>query len=516
MSRQATPSRPSPRPAPRHRRDPSDRQPASASPGQRPFSESLDALERLPRAVADDFHRAIALARRFNEAVVLPTRLATDRAVLADHDHLPREFLDAANRWGLFSLWIPRLFGGGGMNMLSLYAFMEELSAGCAGLANLIGAHYLGVTVLNASCNLRVTNRLLREVVRGEREGRPCTLSLAWTEPGAGTDQFETPLLPNARVRTRAERIAGGYRVNGSKVFISGGHLATWHLLIAYEDLRAPADSLVMLAVKSGTPGFSTGHKEHKMGQTACVASELVFEDCFVADEDVCHAPHLLAGIGITPREAAFRVISLFPAVTKPGVGAIAAGIARAATETALAHCATTRLGGERLADLQWAQMTLADMQRNQAIARTLYLEAAWAAGLRSMIRPLFTPAVFHLQRALPRFVHDRLIAPLLSTDGLNRLYRQANFTGECADDDRHMSGLGSLVKVACSDIAMENASLALDLMGATGTRHDAVAEKLLRDARLLQIYEGTNEINRVNLFARLQAPAVPGARVLA
>ena len=81
--------------------------------------------------------------------------------------------------------------------------------------------------------------------------------------------------------------------VNGSKVFISAGHVSTWHMLICYEDVRKPADSLIMLAVKTGMKGFTFGHKEHKMGQKACVASELIFEDCFVPDENVCFSKNL-------------------------------------------------------------------------------------------------------------------------------------------------------------------------------------------------------------------------------
>lgn len=482
--------------------------------GGRGLPDSLAALGRLPAGIRQEFEEAIALGRRFTEEVVRPAALDVDLRVSLDPDYLPLDFVRKANEWGLFSRWIPRLFGGGGMAMLSLYAFMEEISVGCAGLANIIGAHYLGVTVLCSSCNLRVTNRILREVAAGERSGRPCTLSLAWTEPDSGSEQFEKPLLPKARVRTRAEKVAGGYRLNGNKVFISGGHLATWHMVIAYEDLQAPADTLVMLAVKAGTPGFRTGRHEHKMGQKGCVASELVFDDCFVPDADACHAKEHVAGLGISPRDAALRVISLFPAVTKPGVGAIGAGVARAATEAAATYAAGKPLCDSRLADQQWAQLALADMHRRHITAKTLYMEAAYAAGLHSMIRLLYVKPAYHLSRWLPGWCLDRIVAPLLSLAWLNRHYRWLNLVQADAGAERHMSGLGSLVKVSASDLAYENCISALDLMGADGTRHALGAEKLLRDARLLQIYEGTNEINRINLFAQCVAPAIPGARV--
>jgi len=255
------------------------------------FMDSLNSLEaqhRLPARIKVDFHEATKLARRFIEKVIQPVYQDIDRKIMEDNEYLPVEFIRKANEWGLYTLWIPKMYGGQGMNMLSLYPFMEEISSVCAGLANLIGAHYLGVSVLCSSCNIKVINRILRAVVSECNKGNPCLISLAWTEPDAGTDQSEIPLLPQAKVRTLATKVADGYVVNGSKVFISAGHVSTWHMLICYEDIRRPADTLIMLAVKTGMKGFTFGHKEEKMGQKACVASELIFEDCFVPDENVC------------------------------------------------------------------------------------------------------------------------------------------------------------------------------------------------------------------------------------
>jgi alkylation response protein AidB-like acyl-CoA dehydrogenase len=106
------------------------------------------------------------------------------------------------------------------------------------------------------------------------------------------------------------------------------------------------------------------------------------------------------------------------------------------------------------------------------------------------------------------------LVAPLFNLEIVNHIYRKLNFEMTKAEDERHMSGLGSLTKFSCSDMAVANCAKALDLMGVDGTRHDAGAEKLLRDAKLLQIYEGTNEANRINLFSMHIAPGIPGVRV--
>lgn len=473
---------------------------------------SLEAQHRLPGRMTAEFHEAIALARRFNEEVVRPLHRVIDRKVFDDGEYLPEEFVAKAVERGLFTRWIPKMFGGGGMNMLSLYAFVEEVASVCAGLANVLGVHYLGVSVLSASGNLKLMSRILRDVARREKLGKSCILSLAWTEPDAGSDQVEAPLLRKARVRTTASKVAGGYLVNGSKVFISAGHLATWHMLICYEDLKRPAQTLVMLAVKTGTKGFGFGHKEKKMGQKACVASELVFDACFVPDEDVCFSADYAAELGITAEEACLKVIGAFPGVSQPGVGAVATGVARGACELALAYAANKKVAGEPLAERQWAQMILADMYKNVVAARSLYMEAAYGVARKSMIRMLFSKPLFYLSYILPAAFFT-LLAPLLETEVVNRVYRKMHFR-TVPDDEADVSGLGSICKFSCSDIALANSALALELMGSDGTRHDSGGEKLLRDAKLLQIYEGTNEINRLNLFLKKIAPSTPGIRV--
>jgi len=481
------------------------------------FMDSLNSLEaqhRLPARIKTDFHEAIKLARRFNDEVLRPIYQEIDRKIMEDNEYLPMEFIRKANEWGLYTLWIPKMYGGQGMNMLSLYAFIEELSSVCAGLANLIGAHYLGVSVLCSSCNMKVTNRILREVVSESEKGNPCLISLAWTEPGAGTDQSEVPLLPQAKVRTQAAKVKGGYIVNGSKVFISAGHLSTWHMLICYEDVKKPADTIIMLAVKTGMKGFTFGHKEEKMGQKACVASELIFEDCFVPDENVCFSKDQVSGFNISAREAGMKVISMFPAVSQPGVGSIGAGIARAACDAAIRYAAEKKIAGVRLINQEWVQMVIANMYANVMTARTLYMEAAYAAGLKSMLRLLFAKSLFYLSLYTPSWVFTRFVSPLFNLKIVNHIFRKMNFEWTSDEDERHMSGLGALTKFSCTDIAVANCAKALDLMGADGTQNDIGTEKLLRDAKLLQIYEGTNEINRINLFSQHIAHNIPGVRV--
>ncbi|MBP7584379.1 MAG: acyl-CoA dehydrogenase family protein [Spirochaetes bacterium] len=474
---------------------------------------SIEAVRKLPRGLHRDIRKATALARRFCDEVVRPHCKNVDLQVTGDNDYIPEDFIREACRWGLYTLWIPKLFGGKGMHFLSLYLFIEEISSVCAGLANVLSVHYLGLCVLFASCNLKIINRILREVVREEKKGKACLISLSWTEPDAGTDQQEEELIHKAKVQTLAVKTQGGYIVNGRKIFISGGHFSTWHITVCYEDLRHPGENIIMLAVKNGMKGFSFGHREKKMGQKACVASELIYDDCFVPDDCVCLSQERLAPFGMDLKELNMRIINLFTPISRTGVASIATGIARGAYELAMDYAVNKTIDGERFINLQWVQTHLAEMYKNYAMSQATVLESAYTNTQKSrMISMLFRRDAFFIINLLPRMFFTIFVAPFMKLKIVNRLYLKMTIGGDYSGN-RLASGIGSLIKFGCSDISVTNSCLAMELMGADGTRHDMGAEKFLRDAKLLQIYEGTNEVNRVNLFHTI-APHTPEIKI--
>ncbi len=475
----------------------------------------LRALRRMPKAVIGETEKAVELARRFNREVVRPRALELDLRKQKDPDYLPWDLVREANRWGFYTMFIPRIFGGKGVNFPALSCVLEELASGCTGIANLVGVHYLGVATLCASWNIRLMNRVMRDTVAGYRSGEPCLISLAVTEPDAGTDVEEVELVRKARVSCHARRVKGGYVVNGRKIFISNGHLSTWHMLIAYEDLKRPQSTTVMLAVRNGTPGFSFGRQEHKMGQKACPASELIFEDCFVPDENVCVSAEQSAGLlGGAVEDAIMQVIDYVVSGSRAGVGAFGTGVARGAFEEALHYAASTEVEGKPLINHEWAQCLLAEMYKNVAVSRLTYMETNYANSLYGMFKVLNYRPVFYLFKYLPRPVIDRVIRPLLDLDAVTRLFRKIYFDWQPPPFTRRTSGWASLSKFAATDAGVRNCQLALELMGRAGLRHDGGVEKHLRDSKLLQIYEGTNQLNRLNLFKCLIAPSVPGAVV--
>jgi len=477
-------------------------------PGLRDVMCGLESTARAPRAMIAETREAVALARRFNRAVIRHYALELDRRMQEDPDYLPWKFVEEANRWGLYTAFIPKIFGGRGLNLPALSYFLEELASACTGMANLVGVHYLGVATLTASWNIRLMNRLMRDTAEGERTGKPCLMSLAITEPGAGTDVEDVELVSKARVTCQAKKVDGGYLVNGRKIFISNGHLSTWHMLIAYEDLERPHQTTVMLAVKTGDEGFSFGRQENKMGQKGCPASELIFEDCFVPEDRVCFDRYQIEGTRgslnggkRSVEDYTMQVIDYVLSASRAGVAAFGAGVARGAYEEALRFARETEVDGRVLINHEWAQCLLAEMYANVALSRLSYSETNYANGLYGMFKVLQWKPFFYYVKYVPAPVIDRFIAPLLDLDVITWLFRKLSFDWQKEEEYQRTSGWASLAKFASTDYGVRNCRLALEMMGRAGARHDGGAEKHLRDSKLLQIYEGTNQLNRLNLF---------------
>jgi acyl-CoA dehydrogenase len=474
----------------------------------------LDAAPRLPGVMRRETRQVVAAARRFNDLVVRPGALELDRRKHEDPDYLPWEFVHQANRSGFYTMFIPKLFGGQGYNMPALSYFLEEIGSACTAMSNLVGVHYLGVATLCASWNMRLMNKIMRETAEGERTGEPCLISLAITEPGAGTDVEEVELVAKAKVTCHAEKVDGGYVVNGRKIFISNGHLSTWHMLIAYQDLNHPESTTVMLAVRNGMKGFSFGRQERKMGQKGCPASELIFEDCFVPDENVCFSATDIGGLKDSAEAVTMKVIDTVVSTSRAGVAGFGTGVARGAYEEALRFAGEAEIGGKLLINHEWAQCILAEMYKNVALARLAYVETNNANGQYGMFKVLQWKPLFYLLRYLPQSVIDTFYAPLLDLPVTTWLFRKIAFDWQGESSYQCTSGWGSLAKFAATDAGMKNCQLALELMGRAGLRHDRGAEKHLRDSKLLQIYEGTNQLNRLNVFKCFIGRSVPGARV--
>ena len=381
----------------------------------------------LPRALRR-YRRAV---REFARRELRPRALELDRE---PHGPAEREVLLAAARAGLLTDLLPWPLGSVPWSRmrhpLALVQSlkMEELCAACGGLGLLIGAHGLGSAPLLLSGDPGAIRRFLLPAYRRTRAGHPSLLAFAITEPGAGSDAEESVGAAGARPGTRVRRVAGGFRLSGRKVFISGGDLAeAVTVFAALED--GGMESWTCFLVERSRSGFSVARRELKMGQRASGAAELVFDDVFLPDDQV------VGGLG---RGWALNRATL--TLSRIPVGAIALGIARGAAEAAVEFARRARLGGRPLVSYQDVQIEIARMLTELEAMRALVWRSArtW--------RP-----------------------------------RQAR---------------ASMTKVFCSDAAVRVCERAMALMSDHGLLQAQRAEKAFRDARLTQIYEGTNQVN--------------------
>jgi alkylation response protein AidB-like acyl-CoA dehydrogenase len=176
-------------------------------------------------------------------------------------------------------------------------------------------------------------------------------------------------------------------------------------------------------------------------------------------------------------------------------------GVARGAYEAALSFANQNKIGGKPMINLEWVQCRLADMFKNVAIARLLYVETNYANGVYGLFKMLQAKPVYYLLKWLPVSFILPVSAFVIKLKITQRLMYKIQFDWQPEKSMQRTSGWSAMSKFAGSDIGMQNCHMAMEIMGQAGLRHELRIEKHLRDAKLLQIYEGTNQINRLDLF---------------
>lgn len=438
------------------------------------------------RSVDSTRSRATTYAQRY----VRPRALALDRRIGEDPAYFDWDLLNAGLPYRILSEVIPAQVGGVGGRSTNGAVLLEELAVACPGVANLVGAHMLGILPLLLTGPGHWVG-VLREIAEAERRGEPLLMGLAITEPEAGTDLEDPDLLRGARITTHARPVTGGYRLNGTKRFISNGNVARWLTVIMPTDPHHPAETWTAFLVDTRSEGFSVGRVEHKMGQRASPAAELIFDDVFVPTRALVGRE----GDGVTGTVGAL-------AASRAPVGAIATGIARGAYERLLAWLEQDpRARG--LLDREQVQLTLAQMTERIHLARQAYLHAADRFDA-TVGRPLSHPLVRALG-LVPSVVwrsevlRARMSAPWVKEETM-RVLRHATTDREVTE----ALALSSLAKANAADVAMWVTGAALDIAGLAAGPVRAELEKLWRDAKLTQIYEGTNELNRLEVYRGL------------
>jgi butyryl-CoA dehydrogenase len=457
---------------------------------------SLD--EQFPRVASNgggldvrELERLRTRAHRFAEEHVRPRALEIDRRTGEDPSWFDWDLVRAGAAHGMLSFLIPKPAGGDGGLSTQAAVVMEELCAACPGIALIFGAHALGISPLLLGGPSQ-WDGVLSELVASESTREPLLMACAITEPEAGTDVEDPDLLRHARITSHARRVPGGFRLSGTKRFISNGSVARWITLLMPTDPRCPAESWTCFLVDAHSEGFAVARAEHKMGQRACPAAELTFDGVFVPDERV---------VGREGDGATETTIVL--ACSRPPVGAIATGIARGAYERVLGWLQEDS-AARGLLERQHVQLALAGMEEDIHLARQIYMDAATELDHVALGGVMSHPAVRALGH-VPAGIRSR--APVRgwlhsdrARDATVALLRRT--TSERAVT--RSLALSSMAKARGGDVAMRVTGAALELVGLRSGPVRAELEKLWRDAKLCQIYEGTNQLNRLEVYRGL------------
>ena len=176
--------------------------------------------------------------------------------------------------------------------------------------------------------------------------------------------------------------------------------LAEWTVFYAYTDLKKPSQSMIGMVVRTGTKGFSMGRHEDKMGQRVCPASEIIFEDCFIPDDQVLiDATTIKKYTSRSQMEVMQRHFDYISSTSKAGVCAIGVGVARGAFEDALKFAVSTEIKGRLLVNHEWVQSMLAEMHKNVIMGRLAYQEANYVNCHRGVFETLqMKPSYYYLK----------------------------------------------------------------------------------------------------------------------
>lgn len=381
-----------------------------------------------------DEHKMIRdMAKTIADEVVRPVAAEYDR-----NGEFPWPVVEKMAEAGLFGVYIDEEYGGIGAadRTMNMVLVTEEISKACGGIALAFAGTALGTLPIIISGSDEQKSKYLPAIAAGKR-----LAAFALTEPQAGSDA--------AGIRTTAIRDGDHYVVNGIKQWITNGGDAEVYTVVVMTNPEKGPRGASTLVIEKGTPGFSFGKEEDKMGIRASSTRELVFEDCRVPVENLLGRE----GTGFITAMKTFDA-------SRPGVGAQALGIAQGALDLAVDWAITRKQFGSPVSSFQGLRFLLADMAMQVEAARAL---------------------IYATSRHIDGNPKDR-----------STIY-------------------SAMSKCFASDVAMRVTTDAVQVFGGSGYMRDYPIEKFMRDAKITQIYEGTNQIQREEISRILIGEHISG-----
>ncbi len=345
-----------------------------------------------------------------------------------EEERFPVETVEKLKRYGFLGIPIPKEYGGQGGDNLAYTMAVEELSKVCGTTGVIVSAHTsLCAAPLLEHGTEEQKQKFLVPLAKGEKLG-----AFGLTEPGAGTDA--------AGQQTKAVLDGDSYVLNGTKIFITNAIYADIYIVFAMTDKSAGTRGISAFIVEKGTPGFTFGKKEKKMGIRASATAELIFENCRIPKEN------LLGKEG-----KGFIIAMKTLDGGRIGIAAQALGLGEGAIEETIKYTKERKQFGKRISQQQNTQFQIADMHTRMEAAKLLVYRAAYK---KDMGEP---------------YSMDAAMAKL--------------FAAEAASD----------VTRRC-----------VQLFGGYGYTREYPVERMMRDAKITEIYEGTSEVQRMVISSAL------------
>jgi len=360
-----------------------------------------------------------ATAKKFTREEIIPKAAEYDKS-----GEFPWDIMKKAWEMGLLNSFVPEKYGGTELGCTEGCIIADEFAYGCSGVSTAIGGSGLAASPVLLGATDAQKKKYLGRLIE-----EPCIAAYCVTEPGAGSDVNGT--------KTRAEKKGDEYIINGQKMWITGGGVASWYFVLARTDPDPKATAgkaFTGFLVEADTPGITPGRKEQMLGQRCSDTRGITFEDVRVPKENVVGAE----GLGFRLAMGAFDK-------TRPPVAAGAVGLAQRALDEATRYALERKAFGTAIINHQAVAHLLADMAVNVEMSRLMMLRSAWEI-----------------------------------------------------DNGRKNTYFASSAKAFAGETAVKSASDAIQIFGGNGYSKEYPVEKLYRDAKIFQIYEGTTQIQKL------------------
>ncbi len=370
------------------------------------------------------------LFKNFAETEVKPLAIETD-----EEEKFPRETVTKMQKYGFMGVPVPKQYGGQGCDPLTYVMLVEELSKVCGTTGVVVSAHtsLCADPIMNYGTEEQ-KQKYLVPLANGEKLG-----AFGLTEPGAGTD------AQGCQTKAVLDEETNEWVLNGSKCFITNGKEADIYIIVAYtdivEDKRGRKQKrFSTFIVEKGTPGFTFGVKEKKMGIRGSATYELIFQDCRIPEANL---------LGVRGKGFANAMHTLDGG--RIGIAAQALGLAEGALERTIAYVKERKQFGRSISAFQNTQFQLANMQTQVEAAKLLVYRAAKAKETQQV------------------------------------------FSVEAAE-----------AKLFAAETAMDVTTKCVQLLGGYGYIREYEVERMMRDAKITEIYEGTSEVQRMVISGAL------------